>query len=233
MAQPLSQVQQHDLLPNSSSALSSNNKSRINHTNNTELGPPQPPSLETDPFIVVRALYPYQSQDPAAAAAALSFEKDDLIQVVAQLESGWWYGFCREHRGWFPSNFVEEITQADIDLEDEDDASDNNNNNNLNQQEDDEDDEDDDINHPQQQRQQQDQQSPRQQASDSDSSSSDADIDTIKDDLWLPQTTNDGQLYYFNTRTGDSSWTIPTPVSSSSASASATHGPANGIVAQR
>ncbi|KAF9949472.1 hypothetical protein BGZ72_008770, partial [Mortierella alpina] len=31
------------------------------------------------------------------------------------------------------------------------------------------------------------------------------------DDLWLPQTTPDGQVFYFNTRTGDSSWSIPAP----------------------
>ncbi|KAF9413460.1 hypothetical protein BGZ94_000723 [Podila epigama] len=70
-----------------------------------------PPPEDTDPFIVVRALYPYHSEDPTA----LSFLQNDLIQVVAQLESGWWYGFCHDARGWFPSNFVEEI-----DLKDED-----------------------------------------------------------------------------------------------------------------
>ncbi|KAG0283497.1 hypothetical protein BGZ98_006314, partial [Dissophora globulifera] len=28
-------------------------------------------------------------------------------------------------------------------------------------------------------------------------------------DLWLPQTTADGQVFYFNTRTSESSWTLP------------------------
>ncbi|KAG0342827.1 hypothetical protein BG000_000590 [Podila horticola] len=68
-----------------------------------------PPPEDTDPFIVVRALYPYHSED----TTALSFQQDDLIQVVAQLESGWWYGFCHDARGWFPSNFVEEIVLQD------------------------------------------------------------------------------------------------------------------------
>ncbi|KAG0001960.1 hypothetical protein BGZ65_003040, partial [Modicella reniformis] len=76
-------------------------------------------SDETYPFIiVVRALYPYRSED--STTVSLSFQKDDLIQVVAQLESGWWYGFCNDARGWFPSNFVEEISQAELD-DDEDD----------------------------------------------------------------------------------------------------------------
>ena len=68
-----------------------------------------PPPEDTDPFIVVRALYPYHSED----TTALSFQQNDLIQVVAQLESGWWYGFCHDARGWFPSNFVEEIVLQD------------------------------------------------------------------------------------------------------------------------
>ncbi|KAF9386834.1 hypothetical protein CPC16_007364, partial [Podila verticillata] len=68
-----------------------------------------PPPEDIDPFIVVRALYPYHSED----TTALSFQQNDLIQVVAQLESGWWYGFCHDARGWFPSNFVEEIVLQD------------------------------------------------------------------------------------------------------------------------
>ncbi|KAF8923149.1 hypothetical protein BGZ58_003298, partial [Dissophora ornata] len=31
------------------------------------------------------------------------------------------------------------------------------------------------------------------------------------DDLWLPQTTPDGQVFYYNQRTQESSWTIPDP----------------------
>ncbi|KAG0206375.1 hypothetical protein BGX28_002138 [Mortierella sp. GBA30] len=75
------------------------------------------PDDDTEPFIVVRALYNYISDD--ATTISLTFNKDDLIQVVAQLPSGWWYGFCRDARGWFPSNFVEEITQAELETENE------------------------------------------------------------------------------------------------------------------
>ncbi|KAF8926002.1 hypothetical protein BGZ58_000282, partial [Dissophora ornata] len=77
---------------------------------------------ETYPCVVVRALYPYQSRE--TATISLSFQKDDLIQVVAQLESGWWYGFCNDSRGWFPSNFVEEITQAEDDDDSDHDSDD-------------------------------------------------------------------------------------------------------------
>ncbi|KAF9355905.1 hypothetical protein BGX26_005980 [Mortierella sp. AD094] len=139
------------------------------------------PADEAYPIIVVRALYPYQAND--TATISLSFNKDDLIQVVAQLESGWWYGFCNDTQGWFPSNFVEEITQAD--LEDSDSQED-------------------------------------ETASLFYLSFIDMDIlHTSNDDLWLTQQTPDGQVYYFNTRTGDSSWSIPTSSSLKSASLSA------------
>ncbi|KAG0205022.1 hypothetical protein BGX28_003228 [Mortierella sp. GBA30] len=111
--------------------------------------------IETEPFIVVRALYPFHSEDPTS----LSFQKDELIQVLTQLESGWWYGYCHEDRGWFPSNYVEEVAQEDLEI----------------------------------------------------GSEAASEDEATLDDLWLPQTTPDGQVFYFNTRTGDSSWTIPAP----------------------
>lgn len=55
----------------------------------------------------VRALYSFQSSD----ASSLSFNKGDLIEVLTQLESGWWDGLLgAEVRGWFPSNYVERIS---------------------------------------------------------------------------------------------------------------------------
>ncbi|KAH8549637.1 ras guanine nucleotide exchange factor domain-containing protein [Umbelopsis sp. PMI_123] len=53
----------------------------------------------------VQAIYAYQSGDPSA----LSFAKGDIIEVLTQLESGWWDGWCNGLRGWFPSNYVEVI----------------------------------------------------------------------------------------------------------------------------
>ncbi|KAG1050442.1 hypothetical protein G6F43_007285 [Rhizopus delemar] len=55
----------------------------------------------------VRALYPYESNDPSS----LSFKANAIIDVFAQLESGWWDGRCEGKRGWFPSNYVEIINQ--------------------------------------------------------------------------------------------------------------------------
>ncbi|ORE13495.1 Src homology-3 [Rhizopus microsporus] len=56
----------------------------------------------------VRALYPYEPKDPSA----LSFKANAIIDVFAQLESGWWDGCCEGRRGWFPSNYVEILKQA-------------------------------------------------------------------------------------------------------------------------
>ncbi|PKC68845.1 Src homology-3, partial [Rhizophagus irregularis] len=50
----------------------------------------------------VRALYDFNSND----SSSLSFKRDDIIQVLTQLESGWWDGLCNGERGWFPSNYV-------------------------------------------------------------------------------------------------------------------------------
>lgn len=66
--------------------------------------------------VLVRALYDYESED----ATNLSFKKDDVIQVLAQLESGWWAGHCDGRQGWFPSNYVQVIGEDDIDSQDED-----------------------------------------------------------------------------------------------------------------
>ncbi|KAI8088827.1 SH3 domain-containing protein [Halteromyces radiatus] len=59
-----------------------------------------------DPICSVQGLYNYTSTDPAS----LSFGQGDIIHVLAKLESGWWDGWCNGRRGWFPSNYVEEIT---------------------------------------------------------------------------------------------------------------------------
>ncbi|KAI9252153.1 ras guanine nucleotide exchange factor domain-containing protein [Sporodiniella umbellata] len=51
----------------------------------------------------VKALYPFRSSEKSS----LSFEKDEYIDVLSQLDSGWWDGWCRGNRGWFPSNYVQ------------------------------------------------------------------------------------------------------------------------------
>ncbi|KAL4251892.1 hypothetical protein ABKN59_002688 [Abortiporus biennis] len=56
-----------------------------------------------------RALYDYQTKD----ASSLSFHKNDIIEVLTRLESGWWDGLLGEERGWFPSNYVTVITDQE------------------------------------------------------------------------------------------------------------------------
>ncbi|KAI9307840.1 hypothetical protein BJ944DRAFT_274461 [Cunninghamella echinulata] len=62
-----------------------------------------------EPLCSVQGLYDYTSTDPAS----LSFSQGDVIHVLAKLESGWWDGWCNGRRGWFPSNYVEEIKEVD------------------------------------------------------------------------------------------------------------------------
>jgi len=56
-----------------------------------------------------RALYDYQTND----ASSLSFHRDDVIEVLTQLESGWWDGLLGDERGWFPSNYVTVISDEE------------------------------------------------------------------------------------------------------------------------
>ena len=51
----------------------------------------------------VRAKYNYEASD----RAILSFCEGDVIQVLTQLESGWWDGVINGVRGWFPSNYCQ------------------------------------------------------------------------------------------------------------------------------
>ena len=59
-----------------------------------------------------RALYDYQSSDDSS----LSFRKGDIIEVLTQLETGWWDGLLGDERGWFPSNYVVTITDEEADI---------------------------------------------------------------------------------------------------------------------
>lgn len=60
-----------------------------------------------------RALYDYQSQD----SSSLSFYKGDIIEVLTKLDSGWWDGLLNDERGWFPSNYVQRISDQEADAE--------------------------------------------------------------------------------------------------------------------
>jgi hypothetical protein len=69
-----------------------------------------------DGQVLVRAMYDFQSEDPTN----LTFQRDDVIQVLAQLDSGWWAGLIDGRQGWFPSNYVELLDENDLDSEDGD-----------------------------------------------------------------------------------------------------------------
>jgi hypothetical protein len=51
----------------------------------------------------VRALYDYEADD----RTSLSFHEGQLIQVITELESGWWDGVIDGVLGWFPSNYCQ------------------------------------------------------------------------------------------------------------------------------
>ncbi|KAL9555088.1 hypothetical protein MBANPS3_002511 [Mucor bainieri] len=63
----------------------------------------------------VRALYAYESNDPSS----LSFKPNAIIDVLAQLESGWWDGWSNGKRGWFPSNYVEVLKPQEYEAEEQ------------------------------------------------------------------------------------------------------------------
>lgn len=64
------------------------------------------------PPLFCRALYDYDAQD----ASALSFRRGDVIEILSKQPSGWWDGLLGDERGWFPSNYVEEISEEEADL---------------------------------------------------------------------------------------------------------------------
>ncbi|PYH85976.1 cell division control protein Cdc25 [Aspergillus uvarum CBS 121591] len=65
------------------------------------------PSPEPPPALFVRAMYDYDADDHTS----LSFRRGDIIQVLNQLETGWWDGVINNSvRGWFPSNYCTVIT---------------------------------------------------------------------------------------------------------------------------
>lgn len=67
-----------------------------------------------EPPYLVRAKFDFTSTDPSA----LVFTAGDVIEVITMLESGWWDGMIGQSRGWFPSNYIEEIPVGE-EMEDE------------------------------------------------------------------------------------------------------------------
>ncbi|XP_053743524.1 myosin IEb [Synchiropus splendidus] len=52
-----------------------------------------------------RALYAYDAQD----TDELSFNAEDVIEILSEDASGWWFGRLRGREGMFPGNYVEKI----------------------------------------------------------------------------------------------------------------------------
>lgn len=136
----------------------------------------------------VRALYDYEADD----RTSLSFHEGDVIQVITQLESGWWDGVINGVRGWFPSNYCQIITSPD-DLPEMDQGD----NGTMDHTEDELEDE----------------------AYDDDEGDT-SELEELplegthfgeksKADYWIPQATPDGRLFYYNTMTGESSSELP------------------------
>ncbi|OJA12947.1 hypothetical protein AZE42_07483 [Rhizopogon vesiculosus] len=136
-----------------------------------------------------RARYDYQTKD----ASFLSFHKNEVIEVLTQLESGWWDGFLGDKRGWFPSNYVtviydEEITEippSNYDL--------------LTQQE--------PLQHIHEVTH--DTHSNARNTLSNGFLESRSDSVTFSSDFWMPEVTHDGQIYYLNTQTGQHSRYLP------------------------
>ncbi|GAO45812.1 ras GEF [Saitoella complicata NRRL Y-17804] len=65
--------------------------------------------------VFCRALYDYTSND----ASSLNFAAGSVIQVLTQLESGWWDGVLEGERGWFPSNYVQLFAEGELSASEE------------------------------------------------------------------------------------------------------------------
>jgi len=72
--------------------------------------PDQAPPEDQFTTLFCRALYDYDAQD----ASALSFRRNDIIEVLSQEPSGWWDGLLGDERGWFPSNYVDIISEEEL-----------------------------------------------------------------------------------------------------------------------
>lgn len=173
-------------------------------TTGDDLQAAQVPEESTITTFFCRALYDYQTQD----SSSLSFRKNDIIEVLTRLESGWWDGLLGDERGWFPSNYVTIISDEEAELA-------------LSAVED----------------QQEVQPSVMRMnvtgepyASDASWGGEPANMPGVfvehgntvsnggvtSSDFWMPQVTVDGQIYYVNTQTGQHSRDLPLEVDETS-----------------
>lgn len=144
--------------------------------------------------LYVRALYDYDADD----RTSLSFHEGDIIQVITQLESGWWDGVINGVRGWFPSNYCQIISSTEeipdqvqhVDTLDHF-----------------EDKQEDSVAYVEEE---------FDDAGESDFEEAGLPLEGTGGsgksggaDFWIPQATSDGRLFYYNTMTGESSMELP------------------------
>ncbi|KAI9373685.1 ras guanine nucleotide exchange factor domain-containing protein [Aspergillus egyptiacus] len=169
------------------------------HSPKRQVPPMKTPSPEPPPALFVRAMYDYDADDHTS----LSFRRGDIIQVLNQLETGWWDGVINGSvRGWFPSNYCAVITDLreiedhvaqvhdDGDLSADSEAGEDN-------LDDGHDDDVDSTGNPR----------------DSQPLLPIEGVEPPKEQeeaaFWIPQATPDGRLFYFNTLTGYSTMELP------------------------
>ncbi len=133
--------------------------------------------------LYVRALYDYEADD----RTSLSFHQGEIIQVITQLESGWWDGVLHGVRGWFPSNYCAVVTPPFEDghsrMAGDSEA-----------EESEEEYGEHGLDH----------------GMNGVGGGHSAAVDTQEEaSFWIPQATPDGRLFYFNTLTGQSTMELP------------------------
>lgn len=147
-------------------------------------------SSATPSTMYVRALYDYEADD----RTSLSFHEGDVIQVITQLESGWWDGVINGVRGWFPSNYCQIIHSSE-------DLHAYGQNGHIDQEDEAEDGEIYDDFEP-------DDDSEAEGISGLSFRGSSSGTKS-RADFWVPQATSDGRLFYYNMMTGERSMELP------------------------
>lgn len=167
------------------------------HSPKRHIPPMKSPSPEPAPPLFVRAMYDYDADDHTS----LSFCRGDIIQVLNQLETGWWDGVINGNvRGWFPSNYCAVVTDP-RELEDHishiQDDGDISADSGAGEEFEEHDDEVDSHGNP------------RDSQPILPIEGMDPPTQQEEAAFWIPQATPDGRLFYFNTLTGYSTMELP------------------------
>jgi len=154
------------------------------------------------PGMFVRALYDYNADD----RTSLSFYQGEIIQVLTQLESGWWDGVIHGKRGWLPSNYCTVVSSEEARELEEDGDFDTSRGEFEELSEGNYEDEDFAAGL----------QDQLQQFSSGRSQPGVQRNGHEEAEFWIPQATPDGRLFYFNTLTGVTTMELPleSPLSS-------------------